>query len=206
MKLCINCYTENADDAVFCSECGMSLMGAPTGEEATRLKELAPKPEVAAQPEMAPPPPGETATGQSCLAYRLAAALLFANAFLNILDGLLGGGTTLPAKIGPILVGLVVGVGLFRLHAGFRLWALFGAVLGAIAVPILFLLTTDALTTIWMSMMQWGLSGAIILLLTGKSKTWRLALAVGLYAVLVLIPLDVLFFVIALAWTLGVEL
>lgn len=37
MKLCINCYTLNADDAVFCSECGMSLIEAPTGEEALKL-------------------------------------------------------------------------------------------------------------------------------------------------------------------------
>lgn len=37
MKLCINCDTENALDAVFCSECGMSLMQAPTGEEAMKL-------------------------------------------------------------------------------------------------------------------------------------------------------------------------
>jgi ribosomal protein L40E len=29
MKACINCYTENALDAVFCSNCGMSLMGGP---------------------------------------------------------------------------------------------------------------------------------------------------------------------------------
>lgn len=34
MKPCINCYTLNPDDVVFCSKCGMSLMGAPTGEEA----------------------------------------------------------------------------------------------------------------------------------------------------------------------------
>ena len=39
MKLCINCYTENPDDAVMCSECGMSLRRVPEGEEATRLKE-----------------------------------------------------------------------------------------------------------------------------------------------------------------------
>jgi hypothetical protein len=39
MKLCINCYTVNPDDAVMCSECGMSVMKAPTGEDAVRLKE-----------------------------------------------------------------------------------------------------------------------------------------------------------------------
>jgi len=39
MKLCINCYTENPDDVVYCSQCGMSLMGAPTPEEARKLAE-----------------------------------------------------------------------------------------------------------------------------------------------------------------------
>jgi hypothetical protein len=34
MKVCINCYAENALDAVFCSGCGMSLMGAHCAEEA----------------------------------------------------------------------------------------------------------------------------------------------------------------------------
>jgi|GEM_PF-1761464 len=38
MKLCINCHTLNALDEVFCSECGMSLIKVPTGEEALRLR------------------------------------------------------------------------------------------------------------------------------------------------------------------------
>jgi hypothetical protein len=36
MKLCINCHTLNADDALFCSECGMSLVKAPTREPALK--------------------------------------------------------------------------------------------------------------------------------------------------------------------------
>ena len=39
MKLCINCYTENPLDAAVCTECGMSLRLAPTGDEAIKLKE-----------------------------------------------------------------------------------------------------------------------------------------------------------------------
>jgi len=39
MKVCINCDTLNDLDAVFCSKCGMSLMGAPTPEEARKLAE-----------------------------------------------------------------------------------------------------------------------------------------------------------------------
>jgi len=38
MKLCINCYTMNPDDVVMCSECGMGLGNAPTGQDAVRLK------------------------------------------------------------------------------------------------------------------------------------------------------------------------
>lgn len=38
VRLCINCDTENPGDAVICSECGMSLRRAPTGEEALKLK------------------------------------------------------------------------------------------------------------------------------------------------------------------------
>jgi hypothetical protein len=45
MKLCINCHTENPEDEVFCSKPGKSLLAAPTGEEATRLKEVPAKAE-----------------------------------------------------------------------------------------------------------------------------------------------------------------
>lgn len=37
MRLCLNCHTENPLDAVSCSECGMSLARAPTGDEAENL-------------------------------------------------------------------------------------------------------------------------------------------------------------------------
>jgi ribosomal protein L40E len=40
MKVCINCYSENPPDEVLCSECGMSLTRAPTGEMARMRKEL----------------------------------------------------------------------------------------------------------------------------------------------------------------------
>jgi uncharacterized membrane protein YvbJ len=39
IKLCANCQAENDADAILCSECGMSLRGAPTGESAAELKE-----------------------------------------------------------------------------------------------------------------------------------------------------------------------
>lgn len=208
MKVCRNCYTENPLDAVLCSECGMSLTRAPTGEEAIKLREefeaqSLRREEAEVQLEL--PPMRETPSGQSRLAYRLAAALLFVNVFLNILDGLVAGGSTLASKIIPIVGGLVLAIGLLQLRGGFRLWALVAAVLGAIAFPILSFLSSDALTAIWMSVIQWGLSGALILLLTGQSKTWRLALAVGIYVVFTLVPFGLLLLLIALAWLLGVE-
>jgi hypothetical protein len=39
MKMCLNCQTENLADAVFCSQCGMSLTRARTGEEAVKARE-----------------------------------------------------------------------------------------------------------------------------------------------------------------------
>jgi hypothetical protein len=39
MKLCISCDTENPADAVICSECGMTLRRAPTGEDALKLRD-----------------------------------------------------------------------------------------------------------------------------------------------------------------------
>lgn len=41
IKLCPNCDTENAADAVTCSECGTSLTRAPTGETAEKARRLA---------------------------------------------------------------------------------------------------------------------------------------------------------------------
>lgn len=39
IKVCLNCQTENSLDAVFCSQCGMSVTRAPTGEEAVKARE-----------------------------------------------------------------------------------------------------------------------------------------------------------------------
>lgn len=38
MKVCVNCATENPDDAVVCTKCGMGLARAPSGDEALKLK------------------------------------------------------------------------------------------------------------------------------------------------------------------------
>jgi ribosomal protein L40E len=41
IRLCLNCHTENPVDAVLCSECGMSLTRAPTGETAEKARSVA---------------------------------------------------------------------------------------------------------------------------------------------------------------------
>ncbi|TKJ30160.1 MAG: hypothetical protein CEE40_05805 [Chloroflexi bacterium B3_Chlor] len=38
IRVCMNCDTENPADAVTCSECGMSLTRAPTGETAEKAR------------------------------------------------------------------------------------------------------------------------------------------------------------------------
>lgn len=209
MKTCRNCYAQNQDDAVLCTDCGMSLRRAAIGEEAVRLGELGRRLQAeereATRKQLQEPATGETPSGQSRLAYRLAAALLFVNVLLNIVDGLLGGGPYLAAKVIPVVAGLIIAIGVYQLRGGFRLWALVGAALGAVAIPILCFLTNDPFTAGFMSVMQWGLCAAIILLLTGQSRTWRVALAVGIYMLFVLIPTELGLLAIALAWFLGVE-
>ena len=41
IRLCVNCDTENPLNAVICSECGMSLTRAPTGETAEKARSVA---------------------------------------------------------------------------------------------------------------------------------------------------------------------
>jgi hypothetical protein len=201
MKLCINCDTLNDLDAVFCSNCGMSLMGAPTGEEAMKLKEKATKPEEPAiRPEPQPPPSGETPTGQSRLAYRLAAMLLFVGASLNIVDALLSGGATLTALLPGIGIDIFLGIGLLRFSGRLRLWVLVRAVLGAIAWPIIAFLGTEPSTALVMSAMQLGYSSALLVLLTGQSKTWRLGLALAVFAGFTLGPFALGLLTMVLAW------
>jgi hypothetical protein len=205
MKLCINCYTENPDDVVFCSGCGMSLMGAPTGEEAMKLKEKATKPEEPPiGPEPQPPPSGETPTGQTRLAYRLAAILLFVGASLNIIDALSSGGAAIAQYLTPIGIDVGLGIYLLRFSGRARLWVLVRAVLGGIVWPILAFLGNDPFTAVVMSAMQLGYSSALVLLLTGQSKTWRIALALGLFVVLTLGTLSLALLILALAILMGV--
>jgi len=133
----------------------------------------------------------ETDTGQSRLAYRLAAAVLFLVALINVVDGVLAWALGVEAEVGlctalPILIDFGLGIGLIQLRKGARTWVLIRAGVGATLWPILLFLGNDPITAAIMSAMQWGFCGALLLLLTGESKTWRLALAAAIFVVFTL--------------------
>lgn len=126
--------------------------------------------------------------GQSRLAYRLASTVLFLNTCLVVTGAVVGGGTTLAMTILDVGIDLVPAIGLLRMYRWARLWALVRAGVGAVGLPVLSFLTNDPFTAMVMSAMQWGLSGALVLLLTGKSNTWRLGLALTSFGGFTLAP------------------
>ena len=128
----------------------------------------------------------ETSTGQSRLAYRLAAVVLCLGILLNIISIPMGGGATI---IVSSAIDLILAIGLLRLKAGARNFVFFRAFVGAIVIPLFtfFIYTNgDLIATLLSSLIQWGYCGALILLLTGQSKTWRLILAAGIFVVFTL--------------------
>ncbi len=133
----------------------------------------------------------ETDTGQSRLAYRLAAAVLFVVVLINVVDGLVAWALDVEAELGlctvlPILIDGGLAIGLLQLRKGARTWVLIRSGVGATLWPILLFLMYDPVTAAIMSAIQWGFCGALLLLLTGESKTWRLALAVAIFVVFTL--------------------
>jgi hypothetical protein len=202
-KVCINCYMENPPDAVLCAECGMSLRRAATGEEAIKLREgydAQSRRKEEAGVQLEEPPPAETPTDQTRLAYRLAAILLLVGVSMNIIEALLVGGTVVAAYIPPIGIDLVLGIGLLRLSGRARFWVLVRAVLGAIIWPILLFLGTEPFSAMVMSTMQWAYSIALFLLLTGQGKTWRMGLALAVFAGFTLGPFGLGLLTMALVW------
>ncbi len=146
----------------------------------------------------------ETDTGQSRLAYRMAAAVLFLVVLINVVDGVLAWALGVEAEIGlctalPILIDVGLGIGLIQLRKGARTWVLIRAGVGATLWPILLFLSNEPITAAIMSAMQWGFCGALLLLLTGESKTWRLALAAALFVVFTLGLFAVLILLVLLA-------
>jgi hypothetical protein len=134
-------------------------------------------------PEQTAGPVAETPTGQSRLAYRLAAGLLFAGTGLAVIDGVVA--WSMPS-LTPIAIDVAIAIGLLQFRRGARTWTLVRSVLGMILWPLLWFTSTGPSAASLLSLPQWGYSLAMILLLTGRSKTWRLCLAAGLFVVLTL--------------------
>ncbi len=137
-------------------------------------------------------PLAETPSGQSALAYRLAAGLLIFNVAVNITSGLVT--KEMPRSSIALLIDSVLAIGLLQLRGGARNWVLLWAVLGAILGSTIPLTTGDIFTAILTSIVNLGFCGAVILLLTGQSKAWRLAAALGIFATFALGPFLLIFF------------
>ncbi len=139
----------------------------------------------------------ETESGQSHLAYRLAAIVLFVTAFLNILNILYGfmvtGAPDIP-RIVSLLIDIGLGVGLLQLRPGARIWVLFRVILGGIVFLCIALNNNDVLTAFVLGLIQLSFSGSLILLLTGTSKPWRLIAAGALFVIFTLAPSILLLF------------
>lgn len=130
----------------------------------------------------------ETDTGQSKLAYRLAGAVLLLGALVSVVDALVSWAFDIPVETGfsrilALVIDIGLAIGLFQLRKGARTWVLIRAGAGAILWPIVLFLGSDPLTAAILSVMQWGFCGALLLLLTGESKPWRLALGVASFVV-----------------------
>lgn len=182
---CPNCTAKFGKYLTECPHCGHVAA------------EAAPRPAIQIETGQAP----ETVSGQSRLAYRLAAGILFLNILVGSADVLVGiiayGAPNLP-KMASMLIDIVLGIGLLQFRNDARTWVLFRAGFGAILFPLLAFTSNDLVTAIIVTAIQLGFCISLILLLTGESKTWRLIVAVGMFLILVLAP-SVLFLLISVA-------
>ena len=182
--MCPECGQESPDYKLLCSGCGASLTGVAREDRSVDVAAQIEAQRAPAETEASPDQ--RTETGQTHLAYRIAAGVLFAGVLLNLaslaVQFALGIFPDIPAIVSAV-IDLVLGIGLLQLRGGARQWVLIRAVLGAFLVPICGFVEGDILVGVVTLVIQWGYCGALILLLTGKSEMWRLVLAVGVYVV-----------------------
>ncbi len=128
----------------------------------------------------------ETVDGQSRLAHRLAALVLLTNILISCgIDGALALGSTFTM---PLLIDFVLAINLLRFKRWARDLALARALLGGVLIGIHYFLNYDLLIAMALTIMYWGLSSTIYLLLTGRRITWPVALGVAPYVVLRVVP------------------
>ena len=130
---------------------------------------------------------GITSTGQSTLAYRLAAILFLVNIFLTLGSSLLFSTTR---SIIPVVIDLIISIGLLKLNYIARGFALIRVAGGAIIWPFIYFSNYGfSLFSLIITIIQLGFTGAIFLLLTGKSQKLRIIIAIGIYIVFTFLPL-----------------
>lgn len=172
---CPNCGRMIGKNVTKCSYCDHVVRGT--------------SPQLTTKPVADKPSRPLTETGQSHLAYRLAAGMLFIGALINVVSVLILVGADAFPDISLIVSAIIdvgLAIGLLQMRSGARAWVLVRTVLGAILVPIVRFLTLDAFEGILSLLMQWGYCGALFIVLTGQSKTWRIALASAVFVVFAL--------------------
>jgi len=143
-------------------------------------------PEVTAEGEPMVVALQETLTGQSRLAYRLAAGLLLINSAVALLFALPQGAVT--PSVAPVIIDSALAIGLLEFHRGARTLVLLRAGLGvawAVATAAILLLQSNPTSTelVWTVGLQLAYAVPVILLLTGRSNKWRFGAAVAIFAV-----------------------
>ena len=125
----------------------------------------------------------ETPTGQSRLAYRLAAALLLMNVAFGLAASMAAGAAAAPSVL---VIDSALAVGLIDLRRGARelvlIRASMGVVFGAVLVVLFLLRAEQPIAAVAAgALSQLAYAASIALLLLGKSKPWRIALAIGIF-------------------------
>lgn len=141
----------------------------------------------------------ETPTGQTRLAYRIAASLLV----IGILNNCIGIVASMGAwPISNVVIDIVLAFGLFAVRPGIRNLTIFRAIGGIILGPIFYAMTgADVQTIAVETLVQWSYCGALILILTGRTKPWRITLFIAMAAIFTIITVRayVLLFLFALS-------
>ncbi len=139
---------------------------------------------------------GITSTGQSTLAYRLAAILFLVNIFLMLVSSL---GFSTTTRIIPMVIDLIISIGLLKLNYIARGFALIRVAGGAIIWPIIYFSQYGfSIFSLIITIFQLGFTGAIFLLLTGKSQKLRIIIAIGIYIGFTFLPLVLLLLIATL--------
>lgn len=125
----------------------------------------------------------ETPTGQSRLAYRLAAAFLLIETAFSLVVSIVAGVAT---SVNFLTIDAVLAAGLIDLRRGARVWVLLraaiGAIMGVFMLVAAVVRTGDPRATPFNAFAQFTYTASLIIILLGRSKPWRLALASGLFA------------------------